>query len=101
MGNVKAGENHQPIVKENSNAVNAGSTTDIQQFVLLLKRRLERGDLKNLIREIKAYKEQGTIDPLLRLLKECHLKNIISKEDIDKFRPFVRKDDETAFNEIL
>ena len=69
--------------------------------MLLLKRKLEKSDLKNLIHEIKAYKEQGAIEPLLTLLKEWFLKNIISKEDMDKFRPFVRKDDERAFTELL
>ena len=95
------GANHQPIIEENTGAANEESTTNIQQFVLLLKRKLEKDMLKKLISEIKAYKVLGTIDSLIDLLKECHSKDIISKDDIDKFRPFVRKDDEITFNEIF
>ena len=69
--------------------------------MLLLKTKLEKSNLKKLICEIKIYKEHGTIEPLINLLKECRLQEIISTEDIEKFRPFVRKDDETVFDEFL
>merc|ERR1712223_1708796 len=42
--------------------------TNVQHFVLLLKEKLEKSSLKKLISEIKAYKEQGLINPLLNLL---------------------------------
>ena len=76
-------------------------STNIQDFVLLLKEKLEKPSLKKLICEIRAYKEQGTIDPLLTLLKEYSTQEVITNNDIEKFRPFVRKDDESSFNAIL
>ena len=69
--------------------------------MLLLKTKLEKSNLKKLICEIKTYKEHGTIDPLIKLLKQCRLQEIISTEDIEKFRPFVRKNDETLFDAML
>ena len=76
-------------------------STNIQDFVLLLKEKLGKPSLKKLICEIRAYKEQGTIDPLLTLLKEYSTQEVITNQDIEKFRPFVRKDDESIFNAIL
>ena len=69
--------------------------------MLLLKTKLEKSNLKKLICEIKIYKEHRTILPLINLLKECRLQEIISTEDIEKFRPFVRKDDEVLFDAML
>ena len=69
--------------------------------MLLLKTKLEKSNLKKLICEIKTYKEHGTIDPLIKLLKQCRLQEIISTEDIEKFRPFVRKNDEILFDAML
>merc|ERR1719510_569371 len=70
--NDESGASHQPIIEENTGASNEESTTNIQQFVLLLKRKLEKDMLKKLISEIKSYKVLGTIDSLIDLLKECH-----------------------------
>merc|ERR1712150_52823 len=95
------GTDVRPDMKENVGNANNGPSIGIQEFVLLLKTKLEKSNLKKLIGEIKAYKELGTIDPLLKLLQECCLKGIISIEDINKFRPFVRRDDEEEFNKIL
>ena len=71
----EATTNHQPVVEEKASATN----TDMQQFVMLLKRKLEKADLKALIQEIKVYKNEGTIQPLINLLKEYCVKNVISK----------------------
>ena len=90
-----------PIDSENSGASNIAPNTDIQQFVLLLKSKLQKIHLRQLIGEIKVYKENGMITPLLDLLKELLLKESISKEDINRFRPFVRKNDEEAFDNVL
>ena len=90
-----------PIDSENSGASNITPNTDIQQFVLLLKSKLQKIHLRQLIGEIKVYKENGMIKPLLDLLKELLLKESITKEDINRFRPFVRKNDEEAFDNVL
>ena len=90
-----------PIDSESSGASNIAPNTDIQQFVLLLKSKLQKIHLRQLIGEIKVYKENGMITPLLDLLKELLLKESISKEDINRFRPFVRKNDEEAFDNVL
>jgi hypothetical protein len=92
---------NQSIMKTSNNIAIEHPTTDIQQFVLLLKRKLEKSNLKKLIYEIKEYKEHGNIERLIKLLKECCLQDTISKEDIKQFRPFVRKDDETVFDDFL
>ena len=83
------------MLRESSGDVTA------RQFVMLLKSKVDKNTLKKLICEIKKYKEHGTIEPLLTLLKEWYQQDIINKEDMEQFRPFVRKDDEKAFNEIL
>ena len=94
LENSSTNEGDEKIVKTNIG-------TNAQHFVLLLKEKLEKPSLKKLISEIKAYKEQGLIDPLLNLLTEYSVQKIISKDDVEKFRPFVRKEDESAFNKIL
>ena len=76
-------------------------STNIQDFVILLKEKLGKTSLKKLICEIKAYKEHGTIDLLLDLLNEYSVQKLITTQDIEKFRPFVRKEDEIKFNTIL
>ena len=90
-----------PIDSENSGASNITPNTDIQQFVLLLKSKLQKIHLRPLIGEIKVYKENGIIKPLLDMLMELLLKESITKEDIKRFRPFVRKNDEEAFDNVL
>ena len=96
-----AAQNNGHTENESNNSANVNTTTDIQQFVLLLKTKLEKSNLKKLICEIKTYKEHGNIEPLMKLLQECRLQEIISTADIKKFRPFVRKDDETLFDAML
>jgi len=94
-------QTNTPIDSENSGASNITPNTDIQQFVLLLKSKLQKIHLRQLIGEIKVYKENGMIKPLLDMLKELLLKESITKEDINRFRPFVRKNDEEAFDNVL
>ena len=81
--------------------VKAKTDTNIQHFVLLLKEKLEKPKLKTLICEIKAYKELGTIQSLSNLLTSYYEQKMITKQDIEQFRPFVRKEDESTFNKIL
>jgi len=81
--------------------VKAKTATNIQHFVLLLKEKLEKPKLKTLICEIKAYKELGTIQSLSNLLTSYYEQKMITKQDIEQFRPFVRKEDESTFNKIL
>ena len=81
--------------------VKASSASNIQHFVVLLKEKLDKPSLKALICEIKAYKELGTIEPLLNLLTSYCVQKTITQQDVEKFRPFVRKEDESTFNKIL
>ena len=91
---IESTTSHHSVLK-------GGGDVTAKQFVILLKSKVDKDTLKKLICEIKKYKEHGQIEPLLTLLKEWYQQEIINKEDIEQFRPFVRKDDEKAFNEIL
>ena len=74
---------------------------DIQQFVLSLKERLEKKELKLLVMSIKSYKENSTVEPLSKQLKEFLEKKVLSISDIAAFYPFIRKEHKTALESLM
>ena len=74
---------------------------DIQCFVLRLKERLEKKELKNFIHAVRQYKEEGDIRPLAELMKTYSKSKLIHQGDVSDFRPFVREADVDTFDAIL
>lgn len=76
------------------------SKTDIQHFVLSLKERLEKKELKEVIVCVKTYKEQGNVNPLAQKLKSVRHKLLAN--DISEFRSFIRSaDDKSLFDSVF
>jgi hypothetical protein len=76
------------------------SKRDIQHFVLGLKERLEKKELKEVILAVKAYKESGQIQGLTGKLQA--LRGKLRVEDISEFRTFLRgEDDKRIFDAIF
>ena len=73
---------------------------DIQRFVLSLKERLEKKELKQLILNVRTYKEKGDIQPLITLLKEFYQRKAVNNEDVKAFYPFIRNEDQHHLNSI-
>ena len=73
---------------------------DIQRFVLSLKERLEKKELKQLILNVRTYKEKGDIQPLITLLKEFYQRKAVNGEDVKAFYPFIRSEDQHHLNSI-
>lgn len=74
--------------------------TDIQQFVLSLKERLEKKELKKLIACIKVYKEKADVKPLAGQLKMFYDEKTVARKDILEFKSFVKLEDEEAISTI-
>lgn len=76
------------------------SKTDIQHFVLSLKERLEKKELKEVIVCVKMYKEQGRVQPLAEKLRS--VKDKLLAKDISEFRSFVRSaEDKSIFDGVF
>ena len=79
----------------------AKGNSDIQCFVLRLKERLEKKELKNFIGQVRQYKQAGDIKPLADLIKSYATRKFIHAGDINDFRHFVRKADIESFDAVL
>ena len=77
------------------------ASADIQCFVLRLKERLEKKELKNFIVKVREYKEKGDITPLAEQIKSYSQRKLIHGGDVSDFRPFVRQADVETFDAIL
>ena len=79
----------------------AGAPNDIKQFVLSLKERLGKKDLKQLVMSIQSYKVNSAVEPLTKQLKEFLEKKALSKSDIVAFYPFIRKEHKSALESLM
>ena len=66
-----------------------------------LKERLEKKELKQLILNIKCYKEKGQVQPLISQLKEFLDKKAVSQGDIIAFKPFIRDEDKSVLESLI
>ncbi len=73
---------------------------DIQRFVIGLKEKLDKKELKTILVNIRQYKEQGNVLPLMRTFEELMDKSTMRLSDIMGFRPFIRPEDLQTFDKI-
>ena len=66
-----------------------------------LKKKLQKDRLQELIKEVKNYKENGSIDELVVLLRTFKIGKLIDDQDLMRFQPFVRRIDEAAFTKLF
>lgn len=87
--------NEKPLENEKEE----GSKKDIQHFVLSLKERLEKRELKEVIGCVRVYKEKKDVRPLAEKLLSLGSK--LRPEDVSQFGGFVRsEEDKRTFDSI-
>lgn len=98
---IPAAMTKEDETKSRVNSHRPQASADIQCFVLRLKERLEKKELKNFIGKVREYKEQGNIAPLAEQIKSYSQRKLIHQGDVSDFRPFVRQADVKTFDAIL